>query len=262
MEHLLSPPAPDTRALLQHRASRLGLPALWLTIALLFMITSPLLAQQKTVAGRVTGENGEGLPGVTVLVKGTTNGTTTDTEGKYSLNLPDGNATLVVSFIGYVTQEIPVNNRTALNISLAPDAKALEEVVVVGYGTQTRGTVTGAVSQIKSADIARTTATTATGALVGKVQGITARQADARPGAGTSIQIRNMGVPLYVIDGVTSDAGQFNNLGIDDIESVSVLKDASAAIYGLRAANGVILVTTKKGKAGQKPQINIGANYG
>jgi TonB-linked SusC/RagA family outer membrane protein len=234
---------------------------LLLTIALLSLITHPLLAQQKTISGRVTGESGDGLPGVTILVKGTTNGTATDTDGKYSLNVPEGNPTLVVSFIGYVTQELPVNNRTAINISLAPDAKALEEVVVVGYGTQTRGTVTGAVSQVKSGDITRTTATTATGALVGKVQGITARQADARPGAGTSIQIRNMGTPLYVIDGVVADVGQFNNLGIDDIESVSILKDASAAIYGLQAANGVILVTTKKGTSGA-PTINIGGYYG
>jgi TonB-dependent SusC/RagA subfamily outer membrane receptor len=225
------------------------------------LITHPLLAQQRTISGRVTGESGDGLPGVTILVKGTTNGTATDTDGKYSLNVPEGNPTLVVSFIGYVTQELPVNNRTAVNISLAPDAKALEEVVVVGYGTQTRGTVTGAVSQVKSGDITRTTATTATGALVGKVQGITARQADARPGAGTSIQIRNMGTPLYVIDGVVADVGQFNNLGIDDIESVSILKDASAAIYGLQAANGVILVTTKKGTSGV-PTINIGGYYG
>ena len=230
--------------------------------AIMFFCTNPVLAQQRTVTGTIKGENGEGLPGVTVLLKGTTNGTATSPDGGYSLNVPDGGGTLVISFIGYVTQEVALNNRTTVNVTLAPDAKALEEVVVVGYGTQTRGTVTGAVSQIQATDIARTTATTATGALVGKVQGITARQADARPGAGTSIQIRNMGTPLYVIDGVTSDAGQFNNLGIDDIESVSILKDASAAIYGLRAANGVILVTTKKGKAGMKPQINIGGYYG
>jgi TonB-linked SusC/RagA family outer membrane protein len=229
---------------------------------IMFLCAGQLLAQGTAVTGTVKGESGEGLPGVTVLVKGTTNGTTTDPEGRFSLNVPNGTGTLVVSFIGYVSQEIPINNRTTINVSLAPDAKALEEVVVVGYGTQTRGTVTGAVSQIQATDIARTTSTTATGALVGKVQGITARQADARPGNGTSIQIRNMGTPLYVIDGVTSDAGQFNNLGIDDIESVSILKDASAAIYGLRAANGVILVTTKKGKAGMKPQINIGGYYG
>ena len=260
MEHFLFPHGPDTGTGPKSPVWAQAHALLLLTIALLFSF--PLLAQQRTVSGQVKAETGEGLPGVTVLVKGSTNGTATDSDGNFSLNLPDGNATLVVSFIGYTTQEVPVNNRSTLQVTLAPDAKALEEVVVVGYGTQTRGTVTGAVSQIQSADISRTTATTATGALVGKVQGITARQADARPGAGTSIQIRNMGTPLYVIDGVTSDAGQFNNLGIDDIESVSVLKDASAAIYGLRAANGVILVTTKKGKAGQKPQINIGAYYG
>ncbi|MGV3640086.1 MAG: SusC/RagA family TonB-linked outer membrane protein [Adhaeribacter sp.] len=260
MAQSLSHLVPEIGTRPQRQPSR-PIPAVMALLMALLLLTTPLLAQQRTVSGRITGETGDALPGVTVLVKGTTNGTTTDTDGKYSLNVTDGNATLVVSFIGYVSQEIALNNRSTANVTLAPDAKALEEVVVVGYGTQTRGTVTGAVSQIQSADITRTTATTATGALVGKVQGITARQADARPGAGTSIQIRNMGTPLYVIDGVTSDVGQFNNLGIDDIESVSILKDASAAIYGLQAANGVILVTTKKGKSGV-PTINIGGYYG
>jgi TonB-linked SusC/RagA family outer membrane protein len=230
----------------------------------LLLGNAPAYAQQRSISGTVANSQGEGLPGVNVLLKGSTTGTTTDSEGKFSLALQDGqeNGTLVVSFIGFLTQEIPIGNQSQVSVTLKEDIKALEEVVVVGYGTQSRATVTGAVSDIKSADLVRTPAVTTSGALVGKVQGITARQADARPGGTTSIQVRNMGNPLYVIDGVPSDAGQFNNLGQNDIESISILKDASAAIYGLRASNGVILVTTKKGKAGEKASINLSGYYG
>ncbi|WP_375436115.1 SusC/RagA family TonB-linked outer membrane protein [uncultured Hymenobacter sp.] len=212
-----------------------------------------------TVTGTVTDTKGEGLPGVNVVVKGTTNGTQTDAQGNFSITAPEG-AVLAFSFIGYRPQEVPASS-AKLSIKLASDDKALDEVVVVGYGTQSRATVTGAVSAVKSEDITRTPAVAATSALVGRVPGISARQPDARPGNGTSIQIRNMGDPLYVIDGIVADVGQFNNLGINDIDNVSVLKDASAAIYGLRAANGVILVTTKRGTKG-KPVINISGYYG
>ncbi|MCC9165791.1 SusC/RagA family TonB-linked outer membrane protein [Pontibacter harenae] len=214
-----------------------------------------------TVSGKVTDENGVGLPGVTVVVKGTTKGMSTDVDGNFTIVAPE-DGTLVFSFVGYQPQEVPINGRATLTVSLKPDSKALEEVVVVGYGTQKRQTVTGAVSDIQSEDITRTTAVTTSGALVGKVPGITARQADARPGASTALQIRNMGTPLYVIDGIPSDEGSFNNLGINDIESISLLKDASASIYGLRASNGVVLVTTKKGKAGEKTRINLSGYYG
>lgn len=232
-----------------------------------YMVNSPgnsSAVAAVTVSGKITDENGVGLPGVTVVLKGTTVGTSTNFDGEFTLNVPDGqeNGTLVISFIGYTTREVPIGNQSTFNIQLAPDAKALEEVVVVGYGTQTRGTVTGSVGTIQAKEITRTPAVTTSQALVGKVQGITARQADARPGGAANIQIRNMGDPLYIIDGIPSDATQFNNLGMNDIESISILKDASAAIYGLRAANGVILVTTKKGKAGQKTSINLSGYYG
>ncbi|WP_234736832.1 SusC/RagA family TonB-linked outer membrane protein [Tellurirhabdus bombi] len=214
------------------------------------------------VTGVVTDEKGEGLPGVNVLIKGTTKGVTTDTQGQFKITVPDQSAVLVFSFVGFVTQEATVGSAAKFNIKLVANSETLGEVVVVGYGTQSRGTVTGAVGNVKADEIIRTPATTTSGALVGRVQGITARQADARPGASTSIQIRNMGTPLFVIDGITADAGQFNNLGINDIESISILKDGSAAIYGLRAANGVVLVTTKKGRAGQKTSINLSGYYG
>jgi TonB-linked SusC/RagA family outer membrane protein len=214
------------------------------------------------VSGTVTDDTGQSLPGVNVILKGSTNGATTDIDGKYSITVPDGNGILIFSYIGYVSQEVPISNRTTLNVTMAPDVKSLEEVVVVGYGTQSRGTVTGAISTIKSSDLIRTPAVTTSGALVGKIQGITARQPDARPGGRTNIQIRNMGEPLFVIDGVPADANQFNNLGQNDIDNISILKDASAAIYGLRASNGVILVTTKKGKSGEKTAINVSGYYG
>ncbi len=214
------------------------------------------------LSGTVTDDKGEGLPGVNVVIKGSSKGSTTDAQGQFSISVPGPGTVLVFSFVGYKSQEVTVGNQTRVAVKLLADEQALDEVVVVGYGTQSRGTVTGSVAAVKSEDILRTPAVATSSALVGRVPGITARQTDARPGGGTSIQIRNMGTPLYVIDNIVADAGQFNNLGINDIENISILKDGSAAIYGLRAANGVVLVTTKKGKAGQKPVISLSGYYG
>lgn len=214
------------------------------------------------LSGTVTDDKGEGLPGVNVVIKGSSKGSTTDAQGQFSITVPGPGTVLVFSFVGYKSQEITVGNQTRVTVKLLADEQSLDEVVVVGYGTQSRGTVTGSVAAVKSEDILRTPAVATSSALVGRVPGITARQTDARPGGGTNIQIRNMGTPLYVIDNIVADAGQFNNLGINDIENISILKDGSAAIYGLRAANGVVLVTTKRGKAGQKPVISLSGYYG
>jgi len=214
------------------------------------------------VTGIIVDAQGLPMPGVSVIVKGTTSGVATDLDGRYSLSVPGPESVLVFSFIGFNTQEVTVGNQATINITLTENLANLEEVLVVGYGVQKKGTITGAVGEVKSEDLLRTPAVTTSGALVGKMQGVTARQTDARPGGNTSIQIRNMGQPLFVIDGIPSDAGQFNNLGQSDIESISVLKDASAAIYGMRAANGVVLVTTKRGKTNQKPEINLSGYYG
>lgn len=221
----------------------------------------PLVLQ---VSGRVTSDKGEALPGVTVVVKGTTVGTSTDMEGNYSLSVPDENAngTLVFSFIGFLTHEVPINNRSVINASLRIDTKALEEVVVIGYGTRSKESITSAVSTIQSEDFERVAAVTVSAALAGKLAGVSFRQAEGRPGAAANIQIRNMGNPLYVIDGIQKDAGQFNNLSPQDIESITVLKDAAASIYGSRAANGVVIVTTKRGRRGEKPTVNLNAFYG
>ncbi|MCH7408273.1 TonB-dependent receptor [Belliella sp. DSM 111904] len=210
----------------------------------------------------VSGTDQEQIPGVSVLVKGTTIGVATDIDGAFTINVPDENSVLIFSFVGYKSQEVQVGSRSLINITLEEDLSSLEEVVVVGYGTQTKATVTGAIGEVRKEDLALTPSVTTGEALVGRVQGVTFRQGDARPGSSVSLQIRNMGQPLYVIDGIPSEAGQFNNLGQNDIESISILKDGAAAIYGMRAANGVVIVTTKRGKMNTKPQININSYYG
>ncbi|MHA6247130.1 SusC/RagA family TonB-linked outer membrane protein [Pontibacter sp. CAU 1760] len=211
--------------------------------------------QTATVSGKITDENGEGLPGVTVLIKGTTIGTATSADGSYSLAAPDGNATLVISFIGYQTQEVLIKNRSTVNVSLNVDTKALQEVVVVGYGTQKKETLTGSVSQVEGDAIAKSPSANVTASLQGRLPGLTASQRNGQPGRDDpAILIRGLGTlndnsPLVIIDGV--QRSQLGRLNPEDIESISVLKDASAAIYGARAANGVILVTTKSGSKGK-----------
>jgi len=219
-----------------------------------------------TVTGRVTDENGEGLPGVTVLLKGTAVGTATDFEGNYSLNVPDGAATLVVSFIGYQTKEVAINNQTSLNITLAPDAKALAEVVVIGYGTQEQKDITGSVSVVDAEAFENRPNTQIGNLIQGQAAGVQVLSSSGKPSAGLNIRIRgtnsiNAGSdPLYVVDGVpTTDTRSLNPA---DIESISVLKDASsAAIYGAQGANGVVLITTKRGKEG-KPRFEFSTYRG
>lgn len=237
---------------------------------------SPLF---KSVTGKITNSKNEPVSGVSVNLKNSKTGTTSNENGDYSINMPNATGTLIFSHIGYSDQEVEVTaNTTVLNVRLEEIQSTLNDVVVVGYGTQKKATITGAVSSIKSEDLMRTPAVAATSALVGKVPGITARSTDNRPGNGTSIQIRNLGAPLYVIDGVpystsegatsfgfnTGISGQnlFNQLGLEDIESISILKDASAAVYGLRASNGVVLVTTKKGRRGETSNFNVSGYYG
>ena len=221
--------------------------------------------QKQTLTGRVTDANGEELIGAVVKVVGTASGAVTDIDGKFSLTFSGKqNTSISVSMIGYVTKTVraaEAQNGT-LNIVLQEDNQALEEVVVVGYGAIKKESLTSAISNIKSEDLARTAAINTSGALAGKIPGINSRQSDGRPGQWTSISIRNMGTPLYVVDGVQMDEGQFNNIDYNDIENISVLKDASASIYGVRAANGVVVVTTKSGKRNQKCRINLNSYYG
>ncbi len=229
--------------------------------ALLFfcMLSLNAMAQNK-VTGKVTDGNGEILIGVAVSVKGTTIGTTTDVNGNFSINT-EPNATLVFTYIGFLPQSISVKGKSTINLKLVSDQKSLDEVIVTGYGTQKKESITGAISGVTAKDIDRVHAGAGVStSLAGKIPGVTFRQSDGRPGSGASIQIRNMGRPLYVIDGIQQDEGQFNNLSPTDIESINVLKDASAAIYGVRAANGVVVVTTKKGSG--ETRINVDAYLG
>jgi TonB-linked SusC/RagA family outer membrane protein len=241
---------------------------------LLIFCNADLLAQL-TITGKVaTGDTA--LSNVTVQVRGTNTATQTNADGVYSISAP-ANATLVFSFVGYTTQEVRVSNRTSIDVQLESNNVQLSDVIVVGYSTQRKATVTGSVATIGAKDLTTTPATMTSGALVGKLPGITNRSPDSRPGRGVNIQIRNMGNPLFVIDGVPYTGGSttntafgfnqasgqdiFNSLGLEDIESITILKDASASIYGLRAANGVVLVTTKKGKR-ESPSINVSGYYG
>lgn len=202
------------------------------------------------------------LPGVNIVVKGTTHGTTTDSDGNYQLSVSSTADTLMFSYIGYKSKAVPINGRTTLNVSLQPSVIKGQEMVVVGYGQQRETQVTGAIGRVQSDELEKTPSVASSDAVVGKVSGISFRKADARPGSGTSLQIRNMGNPLYVIDGVPSDASDFNNLGQNDIKDISILKGASAAIYGLRASNGVILVTTKSGGYDTGTDVSVSGYYG
>ena len=219
----------------------------------------------RAVSGQVT-DNGTPLPGVNVLVKGTGIGTSTDANGNFKLNVPDTRNVLVFSYIGYVTQEENITGRSTVNVSLVVDTKSLDEVVAIGYGEQKRSALTGAVSSVRAAELRNLPATDINTALQGRVPGALVQQNDGSPGGSSSIIIRGPlsiqgGNPLYVVDGVPQ-GGLGYNFNLQDIESIEVLKDAAAAsIYGAVAGGGVILVTTKKGRAG-KLQVGFTANYG
>jgi len=223
-------------------------------------------ARQAVITGTVRDEAGNPLPGVSVIVKGTTTGAITDAQGKYSINAPD-NAILVFTYIGYTKIELPVEGKTLLNIQLTPDQTSLNELIVVGYGTQKKETVTGSISQVKGTELVKSPQPNLSNALAGRFSGVVINNRGGEPGYdGSSITIRGQATTgsnavLVVVDGVPGQIGGLERLDPNDIESVSVLKDASAAIYGNRAANGVILVTTKKGKTG-KPTISYSFNQG
>lgn len=226
-----------------------------------------LIAQQskKKISGTVLDEQGEPVTGANVIEKGTTNGITTDAGGRFTLNAGE-EATLQISYIGYITQEIPVKNRTDLTVTLVEDLQKLEEVVVVGYGTQKRGLVTGALSVTGGDEIVQSKTQNLSLSLQGRLPGVVINNRNGEPGSDfTSVNIRGRSTtgnndPLILIDGI-ANRGSLDRINPNDIESVTVLKDASAAIYGSRSANGVILVTTKRGKEG-KPMISYAYNVG
>ncbi|QJD97743.1 TonB-dependent receptor [Mucilaginibacter robiniae] len=234
-------------------------------VLLCLLFSTVAFAQNVAVKGKVTdATTGEFLPGVTVAVQGTTTGTQTDVNGAFTINVPSS-ATITFSFVGYTAQQIAVNARTTLDVKLANKASELQQVVVVGYGTQRKIDVTGSVSQVRGEELSKQPDPNPVSALQGKVAGVQITNSGT-PGASPQITIRGQGTvygnnnPLYVVDGVWFDDISF--LNSNDIESMSILKDASSeAIYGVRAANGVVLITTKKGKGG-KPTVNYNGYVG
>ena len=238
-------------------------------LALLILMSSfAVFAQGLQVKGVVTSaDDGQPIPGVSVVVKGTTTGNITDIDGNYSINA-SGNATLVFSFVGMKTQEIPVTNRTVINIALATEHTDIDEVVVVGYGTQKKSLVTGAISKVSSDDLKKSSDMRVTQALQGKTAGVVISSNSGQPGDQVSIRIRGVGTngdaePLYIIDGLPMSGSGTDFLNSSDVESIEVLKDAaSSAIYGARGANGVILITTKSGKKDSKMTVSYDGYYG
>lgn len=212
---------------------------------------------EKNIRGTVSDENGDGLPGVSVVIKGSMRGTITDVAGKYELTIPGPEAVLIFSFVGYISEEITVGNRVSVDISMKVDQKSLEEVVVVGYGTQRKTDITGALSVISTKEFAQQPITRLDQVLQGRAAGVQVTQASGAPGGDARIRVRGANSvlgnnnPLYVIDGFVG--ADFNFLNPSDIETIQILKDASAtSIYGSRGANGVIIITTKKGARGVK----------
>ncbi|MBQ1858116.1 MAG: TonB-dependent receptor plug domain-containing protein, partial [Bacteroidales bacterium] len=237
-------------------------------LLLLALFPAGVFAQVATVKGTVTDAGtGDPVPYATVVVKGTSSWTTTDKDGLYSIESP-ANGVLSVSLLGYSDVEEKVNGRTLVDITLVPEFDQLMETVVVGYGVQQKKLVTGSTIQVKGDDLMKLSTTSALGALQSQTPGVNITQNSGQPGQGYKVNIRGIGTtgdsePLYVIDGVAG--GSLSSLNPSDIESIDVLKDAaSAAIYGARAANGVVLVTTKQGKEGRvitSYDAYLGAQY-
>lgn len=234
-----------------------------------WVAASPLSSQAAfTVRGKVTDENGETLPGVSILVKGSQRGTVSDEKGDYRIEVQDESTTLVFSFVGYLSKEVAVGNRTSLDVFLATDTKALDELVVVGYGSTRKSDLTGAVGQVDVKSLVKAPVASFAEALSGRIAGVQVSATDGQPGGGMNIMIRGAGsltqstTPLYVVDGFPIEGLDAKTLNPEDIKTISILKDASAtAIYGSRAANGVILIETKRGMPG-KAVLNVSSSLG
>ncbi|KQR70180.1 TonB-dependent receptor [Pedobacter sp. Leaf176] len=231
------------------------------------MVTTIRLQEEVAVSGTVYDEKGGVLPGVTVTVKGTSKRTQTDGQGKYTIKVSGEDAILVFSYTGYLNTEMPTRGKSTVNAQLTSDSKTLNELVVVGYGTQKKATLAGSVSQVKGADLVKSPQPNLSNSLAGRFSGVVINNRGGEPGYdGSGILIRGLSTNtnnsvLVVVDGIPGQLGGLERIDPNDVESISVLKDASAAIYGNRAANGVILITTKKGKIG-KPTVSYSFNQG
>ncbi|RZA01292.1 MAG: SusC/RagA family TonB-linked outer membrane protein [Sphingobacteriaceae bacterium] len=238
--------------------------AVMLLGAIALLCSSVAFAQSRRVTGLVTDiGTGETLIGATIAVKGSTAVTQVDVAGKFALDVP-ANAVLIVRYVGYTDLEVPIGTQTTLDIKLSKVTRDLEEVVITGFGLTTKkATLSGAVSQLSGEELSHSKQTSISGAMVGKVAGVNFRQSNGQPGANPDIRIRNFGGnPLIIIDGTRRDMGAFDALDFNDVESLNILKDGTAAIYGFGSENGVIVVETKKGKRGQKPTFAFDSYYG
>ncbi|MCW3787938.1 SusC/RagA family TonB-linked outer membrane protein [Plebeiibacterium sediminum] len=234
---------------------------LYCTLFLLFFIPITVLSQNVIIKGNVTDENNMPIVGASIVVKNTTLGTITDVEGNYSLKVPELNVILQYSFIGFKTQDVKVTSLIT-NVVMQSDIMGIEDVVVVGYGTAKKVTLTGSVVAVKGDELRQTKSENPQNMLTGRVAGVRVWQKSAEPGSyNNSLDIRGLGTPLIVIDGIPRTMEEFQRLNSSDIKDVSVLKDASAAIYGVRAANGVVLVTTKNGTKGEGVKITYNSSY-
>src|SRR5690554_2353646 len=230
-------------------------------VLLLFLVPAALSAQNVNVTGVVTDSDNEPLPGATVMVQNSTVGTVADIDGNYSISAPE-DGVLECMFLGFVTRQEPVNGRSVINVSLEYEDQSLDEVVVVGYATQRKVTLTGPESGVKGSEMVQTKNENPQNMLTGRIPGVRVWQKSAEPGTfNNNFDIRGLGAPLVVIDGVPRSTGEFQRLNPNDIEDISVLKDASAAIYGVRAANGVVLVTTKKGTRDGRTNVELNTSY-
>jgi len=231
-----------------------------------FFIGLTMLAAQGQITGTVSSVADGTLIGASVVIKGTARGTVTDFDGNFELAYESSDQVLVVSYTGYNTQEIEIGNQTNLSIVLTDNIALIDEVVVVGYGTQKRSTISGAVSTVSSAEITESPVLRTEQALQGRIAGVQVAQNSGSPGSALTVRVRGTGTinnsdPLYIVDGIPVDGIDF--LNPNDIETINVLKDAaSAAIYGSRGANGVVLITTKGGKRNQEGRISYDAYYG
>lgn len=234
----------------------------------LVLCVTQVFAQNRTITGTVSGqEDGQPIPGVTVKIKGTNVGVPTDVNGKYSINAPAG-STLVFSFVSYLSQEVAVGDRNVINVSLAQDNKQLNEVLVIGYGQTTKQAYVGSAQSVSGEELAKKRVDNVTQALAGEVAGVRVVNTSGQPGTVATVRVRGFGSingnlnPLYVVDGMPFDAGDLNSINPNDVESTTVLKDATAtAIYGSRGSAGVILITTKTGK-NKKPFVDASVNFG
>jgi len=234
-------------------------------VLLMVLMTGMAFAQQKTITGKVIDESGASIPGVSVLVKGTTTGTVTDIDGKYNLSVPSKADLLTFGFVGMISQDVQIGQKSVIDVTMKTEVVGVDEVVVVGYGTRKKEEITGSVSTVSDKQLKVSAAPSVVSRMQGQISGVTVTSSNT-PGADATIRIHGIGTigdatPLYVIDGVPVGPG--NNVNPNDVESISVLKDASsAAIYGSRGANGVILITTKHGRENQEPSVNFSLRTG